>query len=78
MRRVRACALAVAVALGLAASCSSGGQGELAACVAPGAACCEGGACAVGLICQDAVCVVVEAGAPVEASSIDAGDAGGG
>jgi hypothetical protein len=54
-------AAALAMGLGLAAgSCSSSSGGQLVSCVAPGAGCCAGNACAVGLACQNAVCVVVD------------------
>jgi hypothetical protein len=70
-------AAAFAMALGLAAaSCSTGG-GELVSCVAPGAACCAGDACAVGLVCQNALCVAMGVDGASDAAPTD-GSAGDG
>jgi|HubBroStandDraft_6_1064221.scaffolds.fasta_scaffold45670_3 hypothetical protein len=69
-------AAALAMGLGLAAGgCSSSSGGQLVSCVAPGAGCCAGNACAVGLACQNAVCVVVDADAEIDAAT-DSGDGG--
>jgi len=71
-----ASAAALAMGLGLAAgSCSSSSGGQLVSCVAPGAGCCAGNACAVGLACQHAVCVIVDADAATGATT-DGGDGG--
>jgi hypothetical protein len=46
----------------LLVACSSGAQGPLVYCVVPGAACCANQACAIGLTCNDDVCVAVKTG----------------
>ncbi|MGO9837711.1 MAG: hypothetical protein ACLP1X_26285 [Polyangiaceae bacterium] len=65
-------------ALGVTASCSSGGGGQPISCVAPGTACCAGNACAVGLECQNAVCVLLEADAASDDAPSDASAGDGG
>jgi hypothetical protein len=68
----RRVSLAMTVLLCGAASCSSGAQGPLVDCVAPGAACCAEDACAVGLTCENGVCVAVDAGGAEDAATLEA------
>jgi hypothetical protein len=58
-------------AVGLTANCSSGGGGQPVSCVAPGTACCAGNACAVGLECQNAICVLTESDAAIDGAPTD-------